>query len=77
VHEVAVAREIFGQGFEELLHRVTQKGLGVTGIHPVTVKLDEDPVRTTLDADCGLAPKPQAVHGGRARACQLAVFDAW
>src|SRR5262249_7039631 len=34
-------------------------------------------VWTTVDANGGLAPKLQAVHGRRARACQLAVFDAW
>src|SRR5215813_11683089 len=36
VHGVTVARGTFGQRFEELVHRMTQKSSGITGIHPVT-----------------------------------------
>src|SRR5947208_5714056 len=63
VHSMAAARAgPLGELAEEPSQWRPEHGRLVPRIHPVTMKLDEDPVGPMIDGDAGTAPEPQPVH---------------
>jgi len=56
VNPVGPMPGVRGERLEELPHRTAQHGILIVGIHAVAVKLNEDPLGTTQDADVGPSP---------------------